>query len=116
MHIKELSISVFCLFAMQSASIAAQPDPNLAREATRACEGNGSTSGAGSPCKLINAAEETVAEGVVHFTYELQVGQNEREKIRIHRVVKTRTGGAPIRTRDSVLLVHGDAWGFEPSF
>lgn len=57
-----------------------------------------------------------VAEDVAHYRFDLPVGPGEHDRIRIHRVVREQAPWFPAPSPDGAFLVHGDAWGFEPTF
>jgi hypothetical protein len=48
-------------------------------------------------------------------TYTLVTGPGPYDRIRLHRITQARNG-APRPTNKSVLLLHGDAWGFDAAF
>ncbi len=52
---------------------------------------------------------------VYESRYTLRTGSGEHDRIRLHRIVR-QPGGRPIRARAAVLLLHGDAWGFDAAF
>lgn len=54
--------------------------------------------------------------GDVHESvYSVRTGNGVYDRVQLHRVAKE-VGGKPIETRKVILLVHGDAWGFNPAF
>lgn len=54
--------------------------------------------------------------GVVHYRFDLRIGVGEHDVIRMHRVVRERAPWLPARAGRGAFLVHGDGWGFEPTF
>ena len=61
---------------------------------------------------LIDFSREMLAGDVAHYTFLLQIGPGEFDRIKVHRVVKERRPFQPIRTRHAIFLQHGDAVGF----
>jgi hypothetical protein len=57
-----------------------------------------------------------LTEDVAHYRFELAVGSGEHDVIRLHRVVRERAPWVPERAERGAFLVHGDGWGFEPTF
>lgn len=66
--------------------------------------------------KSLAPDRSVIAGDVAHYRFRLRVGPGEREEIRLHRVVREQAPYLPIRSSRAVFLVHGAAWGFEPSF
>lgn len=54
--------------------------------------------------------------GVAHYRFDVRVGAGEHDVIRIHRVVRERAPWVPARAGRGAFLVHGDGWGFEPTY
>lgn len=52
---------------------------------------------------------------VYESRYELRTGPGEHDRIRLHRIVREKEG-KPVRAKTAVMLVHGDAWGFDAAF
>jgi hypothetical protein len=59
---------------------------------------------------------EQVTGDISHYTLRLQVGPDAHDVIALHRVVKEKAPGVPERSKESVFLVHGDAWDFRGAF
>lgn len=57
-----------------------------------------------------------LTEDVAHYRFEVSVGAGEHDVVRIHRVVREKAPWVPERTHRGAFLVHGDGWGFEPTF
>ncbi|MGK7311943.1 MAG: hypothetical protein ACN0LA_06845 [Candidatus Longimicrobiales bacterium M2_2A_002] len=55
-------------------------------------------------------------EGIVHYTWELAVGTGEFDVVRLHRIVKERRPGDPVRTVDGVFLLPGAPNGWAQIF
>lgn len=68
----------------------------------------------GCPISLIERVE--VAPGIAHYYWEVRVGLAPEDRIGLHRVVKENRPRAPIRTRLSIFLQHGDAKDFAGMF
>ena len=65
------------------------------------------------PVKMTQS--RTPAPGVVEYSAVVKTGPGVHDRIGLHRVIRVR-GGRPMPTRTAVMLVHGDAWPFEPAF
>ena len=61
---------------------------------------------------IIDYSREMLTDDVAHYTFLVQVGPGEFDRIMVHRVVKERNPFRPIRTRHAIFLQHGDAVGF----
>jgi hypothetical protein len=57
----------------------------------------------------------TPAPGVLEYSAVVKTGPGVYDRIGLHRVIRAR-GGRPVRTRNAVMLVHGDAWPFDAAF
>jgi pimeloyl-ACP methyl ester carboxylesterase len=57
-----------------------------------------------------------ISDDIVHYRFELRVGPGPFDVIAIHRVVKERRPYCPVRTRESIFLVHGSSGFFENGF
>ena len=57
-----------------------------------------------------------VTADIAHYRFELPVGPGEHDRIRLHRVVRERAPWRPAAAARAAFLVHGDGWGFEPTF
>ena len=53
--------------------------------------------------------------GLYESTYTLVTGPGKYDRLRLHRITREHHG-SPRPTRKSVLLVHGDVWGFNAAF
>jgi pimeloyl-ACP methyl ester carboxylesterase len=56
-----------------------------------------------------------ISANVYEFYYRLETGTGKYDHIGIHRVTQV-TNGQPVPSDNAVLLVHGDAWGFDQAF
>jgi hypothetical protein len=52
---------------------------------------------------------------VYESIYTLRTGRGEHDRIQLHRIVRE-TNGRPVPARTAVMLLHGDAWGFDAAF
>jgi len=73
-------------------------------------------SGQGSRKILDNIIREELGNGVAHYTYDVQMGPGEFDKVRIHRVVKEHRPYHPVRTQGDVFMVHGAPQDFDDIF
>src|SRR5262249_2881441 len=58
----------------------------------------------------------TIAPGIGHYVWTVRTGEGQYDQIRVHRVTQENSEGRPERSLESVFMVHGDSWGFEPAF
>lgn len=65
---------------------------------------------------LLDVGREELSGQVAHYWWTFRAGPGDRDLIRLHRVVKERRPGRPVRSRENVFLLHGDAVPFEPLF
>jgi hypothetical protein len=56
-----------------------------------------------------------ISANVYEFYYLLTTGMGKHDHIGIHRVTRV-ANGEPVPSDNAVLLVHGDAWGFDQAF
>ncbi len=56
-----------------------------------------------------------ISGNVYEFYYLLTTGTGKHDHIGIHRVTQV-NNGVPVASNNAVLLVHGDAWGFDQAF
>jgi hypothetical protein len=52
---------------------------------------------------------------VYESIYRLRTGPGEHDRIQLHRIVREKNG-RPVPARTAVMLLHGDAWGFDAAF
>jgi dienelactone hydrolase len=62
---------------------------------------------------LVNTTQ--ISPNVYEFYYSLTTGTGKYDHIGIHRVTQV-NNGQPVPSDNAVLLVHGDAWGFDQAF
>jgi hypothetical protein len=60
-------------------------------------------------------SRKQVANNIYESVYSLRTGRGSYDRVQLHRVVKE-DGRGPVETRKVIMLVHGDAWGFNPAF
>jgi hypothetical protein len=59
---------------------------------------------------------ERVTGDIYHYSIRMQVGDTANDVITLHRVVREKASWRPVRGRESVFMVHGDAWNFRGAF
>ena len=57
-----------------------------------------------------------IVADVFEYSFQLKVGEGERDVIGVHRVVRERANGVAHRADKAVFMVHGDLWGFDEAF
>ncbi len=67
-------------------------------------------------CRVLDTRREIVVGDIAHYTFVLQVGPEENDRIGLHRVVRERAPWQPIRARQGVMLAHGINVGFAGTF
>jgi hypothetical protein len=65
---------------------------------------------------LRNSVREMLPGNISHYTFDVRVGPDQFDVIRLHRVVKELTPGQPVRTVNGVLLLPGQPNYFEAIF
>lgn len=103
-------------FALPALAAAASrtPDPAALQEvAARACQ---QAVGARNGCSLTGFNRRVLTGNVAEYTLNLRIGAGRYDVIRMHRVVRESEPNRPVRTRESVFLLHGDIWGFRAAF
>jgi hypothetical protein len=60
-------------------------------------------------------ARHPSVSGVHQTVFTIRTGPGPHDKIRLHHIVRERHG-RPVRTESAVLLLHGDAWGYDAAF
>ena len=63
--------------------------------------------------ELISLERKQVFKDIYQYTMELNVGEGEYDKIRVHRLVKEKAPYRPIRTKKAVMMIPGDTSAFE---
>lgn len=59
---------------------------------------------------------EVITGDIAHYSMQVQIGPGDYDVIGLHRVVREKRPGKPIRARDVVFMLHGDYVGFETVF
>jgi hypothetical protein len=62
--------------------------------------------------QLLNYKRTVITGDIAHYSFEVQIGTNEFDKIGIHRVVKEATAGNPLKTENAFFYLHGDLKNF----
>jgi len=65
---------------------------------------------------LIDFHRDDLGDGLAHYSFEVRTGPDEFDRIGLHRVVRERRPGRPIRARTSIFLQHGDIKNFVGMF
>lgn len=95
----------------------ASQETNLAAATAAACASARQLPGvAPAACRTLGIERRQVSGDVYEYTFTLQVGEGERDVIKVHRVVREDGAGQPLQAEHGVLLVHGDIWGFDAAF
>jgi hypothetical protein len=105
-----LSLTLPALAAADSRPLA--PDA-LQDMAARACQ---KATGSRTGSALAGFNRRVLSGDVVEYTLNLRIGAGRYDVIRLHRVVRESEPNRPVRTRESVFLLHGDIWGFRAAF
>jgi len=72
--------------------------------------------GSTGTCKASNLQRRVLSGNVVEYTFDVRLGFGPYDVIGMHRVVRETAPFVPVRTKDSVFLLHGDIWGFRAAF
>jgi hypothetical protein len=77
----------------------------------------GAAAAVGAPDRRSTTAHGSrhIVGDVYESVYTVRTGTGEHDRIRLHRIVREKDG-RPLRARTAVLLLHGDAWGFDAAF
>lgn len=57
-------------------------------------------------------SREILVDDIAHYTFLVQLGPSEYDRIRLHRVVRESAPETPIQSPHTIFLQHGDAVGF----
>ena len=107
----------FALPALAAADVQAIDDSTLQKAAERACQRAERVQiGFQGECTASNLQRRVLTGDVVEYTFDIRVGSGPYDVIGVHRVVRETAPFEPVRTDDSVLLLHGDIWGFQAAF
>lgn len=90
----------------------AQTQATFQKAADRACAFQAVAGG----CAVTDVERRVLVGDVVEYSFRVQVGPGPYDVIGIHRVVRESAPGVPVRTKEAVLMAHGDAWDFDGAF
>jgi len=62
---------------------------------------------------VLEGCQQCGDAALVHYEMTIQVGPGAHDKISIHRLVKERTPGFPVATKEGLLAIHGGMGSFE---
>ncbi len=65
---------------------------------------------------ISNFSRKELGRGIVHYGFDVRMGEGEFDNIRVHRVVHERRFLLPIRTKGHVFMVHGANQDFDGIF
>ena len=101
------SLPVLSVSAKESESLAGEDEVIRASGmlAQKACDSCGSGS-------LLACERREVVDGIYEYTYTFSMGPGEFDKIGIHRVVKERQPGKPVKQKIGIMMVPGDFASF----
>lgn len=113
-------LTLFALFFALPALAAADPSLDQAALETasrRACDQTErALLGFEGECSAGALERRVLAGDVVEYTFEVRVGSGPYDVLAVHRVVRETAPFQPAGTGDSLLLLHGDIWGFRAAF
>jgi len=66
--------------------------------------------------EIVGVQRTVLDEDVVHYTFDVDLGPDEFDMIRLHRVVRERRPGQPVATTDAVFMLPGAPNYFEAIF
>jgi pimeloyl-ACP methyl ester carboxylesterase len=117
-HITRIALFSFLLFSSFVCAAARQGSPSDVRAAAAAACGVAKQSSAlaRSACGVKRVERRHIVADVFEYSFQLQVGESERDVIGLHRVVRERAHGVPFKATRAVFMVHGDLWGFDEAF
>jgi hypothetical protein len=61
----------------------------------------------------LKMSREEIGDGIAHYEFEIDLGDGEFDRVRIHRVVRERRPFEPVRTRGDVFMVHAAIQDFD---
>lgn len=62
------------------------------------------------------AEREALGDGLAHYSFDVPLGPDPHDVVRLHRVVRERRPYRPVRTQGAVFMVGGSSQGFEEIF
>jgi hypothetical protein len=66
--------------------------------------------------EILAFQRQIVSGNIVHYSCQVRVGPGQYDVIGVHRVVKERLPGVPVKTAKAIFLLHGDLVPFVPKF
>lgn len=92
-------------------------DSTLQKATERACQRAERVQiGFSGECTASSLQRRVLTGDVVEYTFDVRVGSGPYDVIGLHRVVRESAPFEPAGTGESVLLLHGDIWGFQAAF
>jgi len=64
------------------------------------------------PLEIVYSDRTELGDGLAHYRYDAVVGSGKYDMVRIHRIVREVRPNKPVRTRDAVMLLHGNPGSF----
>lgn len=117
--VRAVAVGIVAVLAAVSApapaSAAAENGGYELREARAAAAAACRLQRAAGHCGLVSVSRQRLQADIVEHSYTLAVGPGEHDLIRVHRVVRERSGH-PVRSSDTAFFVPGDLWGFDAAF
>ncbi|HEX2224685.1 MAG TPA: hypothetical protein VHN15_10815 [Thermoanaerobaculia bacterium] len=90
----------------------AQTQASFQRAADQACAVQIPDGG----CGVTQVTRRVLIGQIAEYSFQVRVGTGPHDVIGVHRVVREVRPNVPARTTKSVMLAHGDAWGFDAAF
>lgn len=116
-HITRIALFSFLLFSSFVCAAAQTARADVRAAASAACGAAKQSSAlARSACSVKRVERRHIVADVFEYSFQLKVGDGERDVIGLHRVVRERANGVPFSTGRAVFMVHGDLWGFDEAF
>jgi hypothetical protein len=70
----------------------------------------------GCSSRIVDFERVPLGGGIVHYRFRVRVGAGAHDLIGLHRVVKESGHCRPVKVKDAIFLLHGDAKDFEGMF
>jgi pimeloyl-ACP methyl ester carboxylesterase len=64
------------------------------------------------PLEIVYSDRTELGDGLAHYRYDAVVGSGKYDMVRIHRIVREARPNKPVRTRDAVMILHGNPGSF----
>ncbi len=117
---RRATLSTLALIFLLPALAAAAPPfdaTTVQKAARRACPlAESLLLGSTGACKAANLQRRVLAPNIAEYTFDVRLGRGTYDVITVHRVARETAPFVPVRTNDSVFLLHGDIWGFRAAF